>query len=111
MNWNAPEIRTLLRSALLEDQARADLTTRILIDPSWRVEAVMVAKAKGILAGLPLAERFLKALDPSIQFKAIVRDGAKVKPGQRLAVIKGRARSILSAERPALNALQHLSGI
>ena len=69
VNWKAPEIRTLVRSALLEDNARHDITTHILIDPSWKIEAAIVAKQKGIVAGLPLAEKFLKALDPSIRFK------------------------------------------
>ena len=111
MNWDAPEIQAIVRSALHEDSARGDLTTRILIKPSWGIEAAIVAKQRGIVAGLPLAERFLKALDPSIRFKQIVDDGTRVQPGQCLATIRGKAHSVLSAERPALNALQHLSGI
>jgi len=111
MNWNAPEIRALIRSALLEDNARRDVTTQLLIDPAWRIEAIIVANQNGVVAGLPLAERFLKALDPAIRFKSNTFDGARVRPKQRLATIKGKARAILSAERPALNALQHLSGI
>ena len=72
MNWNAPEIQALVRSALREDNARADLTTtHTLIHPSWRVEAAIVSKQTGVIAGLPLAEKFFKAMDPSIQFKAI----------------------------------------
>jgi nicotinate-nucleotide pyrophosphorylase (carboxylating) len=111
VNWNAPEIKAIVRSALHEDSARADLTTRIMIDPSWRIDAAIVAKQRGVLAGLPLAERFLKALDPSIRFRQIVKDGTFVRPGVTLATLSGKAHSILSAERPALNALQHLSGI
>ncbi len=111
MNWNAPDIRAVIRSALHEDSARADATTRLLIDPAWRLEAAIVAKQTGIVAGLPLAEKFLRALDSSIHFIPSVSDGTRVHPRQRLATIKGKARSVLSAERPALNALQHLSGI
>src|SRR5262249_136672 len=79
--------------------------------PVCRVEAVIVAHARGVAAGLPLAAEFFKAYDPRVRFRALTRDGARVHPGQKLAVIKGKARSILSAERPALNALQNLSGI
>ncbi len=110
-NWNAPLIQALVRSALKEDDARADVTTNTLIDPSWRVEAAILSKQRGVIAGLPLAKKFFAAMDPSIQFKSVVSDGDLVKPSQRLALIKGRARAVLSAERPALNALQHLSGI
>jgi len=111
MDWNAPEIDAIVRSALHEDRARHDLTSRLLIEPHWRIEAAILAKQYGIVAGLPLAERFLKAFDPSIHFRHRVNDGSRVKPGEILAELSGRARSILSAERPALNALQHLSGI
>lgn len=111
MNWDAPEIQAIIRSALHEDSAHSDLTTRILIDPKWRIEAAIVAKQHGIICGLPLAERFLKAMDPTIRFKTLVPDGTRVKPGEPVATFAGRARSVLSAERPALNALQHLSGI
>lgn len=111
MNWDAPEIQAIVRSALHEDSARGDLTTRILIDPAWRIDALIVAKQRGIVAGLPLAERFLKALDRSIRFRQLVEDGTRVRPGVALAALSGKARSVLSAERPALNALQHLSGI
>jgi nicotinate-nucleotide pyrophosphorylase (carboxylating) len=111
VNWNTPEIQDLVRIALREDSAQSDITTKLLIDPRWRVEASIVSKGRGVVAGLPLAAKFFRALDPRTQFRPVVRDGAQVRPRQRLAVIKGRARSILSAERPALNALQHLSGI
>jgi nicotinate-nucleotide pyrophosphorylase (carboxylating) len=111
MNWDVPEIQAIIRSALHEDSARGDLTTRILIDPAWRIDAAIVAKQRGMIAGLPLAERFLKALDPSIRFRQLVADGTRVRPGMVLATFSGKARSVLSAERPALNALQHLSGI
>jgi len=109
--WNTPDIQALIRSALREDSARSDLTTRLLIDPALKIEAAIVSNQKGMVAGLPLTARFFKALDPSVQFREAVQEGANVRPHQRLATIKGKAQSVLSAERPALNALQHLSGI
>jgi len=84
MNWDAPEIQAIIRSALHEDGARSDLTTRILIDPKWRIHAAIVAKQRGIICGLPLAERFLKAMDPSIHFKPLVPDGTRVYVGSLL---------------------------
>ena len=111
MFWNAPAIRALVRTALQEDSASSDITTQLLIDPHWRVRAEIVAHEKGVVAGLPLAGMFFRAFDPRVQFHAHVRDGARVRPQQVLATIRGRARSVLSAERPALNALQYLSGI
>jgi nicotinate-nucleotide pyrophosphorylase (carboxylating) len=109
--WDTPEIRSLIRSALQEDSAQSDITTKLLIDRAWKSEATIVANQKGVVSGLPLAGRLFKALDPSVRFVAAVREGALVRPGKTLARIRGRTRSILSAERPALNALQYLSGI
>jgi nicotinate-nucleotide pyrophosphorylase (carboxylating) len=111
VKFNTPEIRTLIRLALKEDAAYSNLTTRLLIDPNWTIDAAIISKHAGVIAGLPLAGMFFKALDPSIQYHPIVRDGQHVLAGDHLAVLRGKARSILSAERPALNALQHLSGI
>jgi len=109
--WNHPDIQALIRAALREDSAQSDATTRLLIDPAWRVQASIVANQNGVVAGLPLASLMFKAMDPQIRFKPLLHDGASVRPGETLAVIKGSARSILSAERPVLNTLQHLSGI
>jgi len=111
VNWNAPEILAIIRSAIREDDARTDTTTHLMIQPSWRVEASVVAKQAGVVAGLPLAQKILKTLDTSIRFKPIISEGASVRSGQRIAIIRGKAGSVLSGERPMLNALQHLSGI
>lgn len=111
MKFNTPEIITLVRLALKEDAARSDLTTRLLINPHWTLEAAIIAKNAGVVAGLPLAGMFFKSLDPSIRFHPAIHDGDHVRAGDCLATVKGKAGSVLSAERPALNALQHLSGI
>ena len=111
MNWNSPAIRQLVRSALSEDSARRDITTRLLIHPKWRAKAVIISKEKGVIAGLPLAKRLFQGRDGRLSFQAHVQDGDRVGPAKKLATISGNARSILAAERPALNALQHLSGI
>ncbi len=111
VNWGSPSIRMLVRMALEEDAARRDVTTRALIPAGLRIEAEVRAKQAGVVCGLPLAAAFFRALDPHCRFSASVHEGRIVKTGTRLAVLHGRGRAILSAERSALNALQHLSGI
>ena len=81
------------------------------MNPAWRVEDAIEAKQKGVIAGLPLAAKLFASLDSSVHFRSAVLEGTQVKPGQRIALIRGKARSILSAERPALNDNpKHLSG-
>src|ERR1051326_4016053 len=111
MDWNSHAVRQIVKSALLEDRANSDITTKTLIDPRWTLEAQIRAKQSGVVAGLPLAARFFAALDPKGSFHMKVRDGAHVLYGDVLATVGGKAQAILAAERPALNALQHLSGI
>ena len=111
MNWNSPDIRSLVRSALREDDYHRDVTTRLLVNPSWRIKAQLIVKEPGVIAGLPLARILLKAVDPNISFNPLAKDGDAVRPGCVVAKMAGPARSLLTGERPALNALRHLSGI
>ncbi|MFA5975591.1 MAG: carboxylating nicotinate-nucleotide diphosphorylase [Elusimicrobiota bacterium] len=111
MNWKNREILKLIQLGLHEDDARNDVTTNTLIAPARKVRAEICAKQHGVVAGLPLAQLFFQSLDPSIRFSTSLSDGATIHPGSVMAVVQGNARTVLSAERPALNALQHLSGI
>jgi nicotinate-nucleotide pyrophosphorylase (carboxylating) len=111
VDWHNAQIRKLISLALLEDRANDDVTTRTLIGARWKAKAEIRSKQSGVVAGLPLAAAFFKAVSPRLRFRPLVPDGAKVKSGQALARIEGSARAILGGERPALNALQHLSGI
>ena len=72
---------------------------------------MIIAKADGIVAGLPLAERCFTMADPALSFKPHKQDGDNVSPGDVLVDISGTARNILLAERIALNFLSHMSGI
>ena len=74
-------------------------------------EAQIVAKAAGIIAGLPVAQRVFYHLDPAVEFRPVVGEGAAVRAGETIARLFGRAHPILTGERVALNFLQHLSGI
>lgn len=111
MNWHSRMIERLVALALEEDAAGEDITSRTLIDARWRAVAEIRAKERGVVSGLPLARMFFQRLDRRISFRSLVKDSSNVKDGQILARIEGSARSLLTAERPALNALQHLSGI
>lgn len=111
MNWYSPAVTRLITLGLQEDGAKEDVTTRLLVPATLRMKAVLIAKQKGVVAGLPMAGLFFKRIDSRCRFLIKKRDGRKVMPGDVLAFIEGPAQSILVGERPALNALQHLSGI
>ena len=104
-------VRRAVALALAEDAAWRDVTTSALVPPDQQGRAVIVAKAPGVLAGLPLAEAVFHALDASLVFEAAADDGARLLPGQVVARIAGALNPILRSERVALNFLQRLSGV
>ena len=105
-------IRRAIDESLLEDLGRAgDITTNATIPEEAIAECVLASRENGIVAGMGLAEAAFTAIDPSLEFKALVQDCDVIKKGQNLATIKGNARAILSAERVALNFLMRMSGI
>ena len=114
---NIPEIDwtrvdALIRMALDEDLGdRGDTTTISVIDASLHVEAVFLAKEDCVCAGLCVAERLMKTVDPSIEWKSYVKEGDFCPKGTILARVKGPARSLLTGERTALNFLQRLCGV
>jgi nicotinate-nucleotide pyrophosphorylase (carboxylating) len=101
----------IVREALMEDVGAGDITTLATVPAEAHAEAQIVAKAAGIIAGLPIAQRVFHHLDPSVEFRPGVAEGAAVRPGETVARLFGRAHPILTGERVALNFLQHLSGI
>lgn len=101
----------LVRIALTEDIGGGDATTEVVVDPKARVRAHIEARGKGILAGNAVAGLAFLELDPEIEIDWLAPEGSEVKPGVRIAEIRGRARAVLSAERVALNFLQRLSGV
>lgn len=105
------DLEALVRAALTEDRAEADITTSLLVPPEQHGIAVLLAKADGVLAGLPVVRATFLALDPSLAWLAHREDGDRVVAGDEIALVEGRLASILSAERVALNFLQHLSGV
>lgn len=101
----------ILSSWLSEDIGRGDRTTQGLADTDASRTAKWVAKADGVVAGLPVASRVFYLLDPQIQFKAAIADGESCQTGQVIAELSGAIGSLLSGERTALNLVMRLSGI
>jgi len=108
---NVSQIRSLLRMALKEDLGRGDVTTQTLIPRNQRSKALVIAKEPGIFAGGLVAREVFRLRDSSIQVKLLAKEGAPLKKGRKVMLIRGRTQSILEAERTALNFLGHLSGI
>lgn len=104
--------RPLIRRALEEDLGLAgDVTTDATVPADLRIEARLAARAAGRIAGLPVAVAAFHRLDPDIAVEPIHPDGSDVEAGDTIAVLRGLARPILTAERTALNILTRLSGI
>ncbi|MDJ0677259.1 MAG: carboxylating nicotinate-nucleotide diphosphorylase [Calothrix sp. MO_167.B42] len=102
----------LLQGWLLEDIGRGDRTTQALLaEDGKKGQAQWIAKAPGIVAGLPLAARVFRLLDEGVSFVPIVAEGEKCEPGQVIAQIHGSLDALLMGERVALNLAMRLSGI
>lgn len=105
-------LEPLVRNALLEDLGRAgDITTDAIVPSAAQMQARLIARQDGVLAGLDLARLAFRLMDPDLQFDASLADGARLRQGDEIAIISGAARAILTAERTALNFLTHLSGV
>src|SRR5260370_5202931 len=103
--------RELIRHALQEDGAQADITTLCTVPAEQTAGASIIARQAGMIAVLHIAAATFRELDPQVSVELLVEDGAAVQAGQVVAHISGPARSLLSAERGALNFLGHLSSI
>ena len=101
----------LATAALEEDRAFEDASTLAVVPATLQGRASLVARAEGVLAGLATAESVFRAVDGSLRLQSELEDGARVRPGVLLASIEGPVRSLLQAERTALNFLQRLSGV
>jgi nicotinate-nucleotide pyrophosphorylase (carboxylating) len=101
----------LIRRALEEDGAETDITTLCTVPAEQQVRASIITRQAGVIAGLAIAAMTFRELDPQVSIELLVEDGAAVYAGQEVAYISGPARSLLSAERVALNFLGRLSGI
>ena len=106
------DLDAFVRATLAEDLgAGGDITSMATIPADARFGGVMDSRDAITVAGLPIAERFFRALEPAMAIEILVEEGAQVAPGSDLLRLSGNARAMLTAERSALNTVQHLSGI
>lgn len=104
-------IKEIIRRALAEDIQSGDVTTRAVIPDSVLGKGKFLVKANGVIAGLNIAKNVFEVVDEKIDYRVIIPDGRKIKVGDIAAEVEGKASSILTAERTALNFLQRMSGI
>ena len=105
------EIIECLRRALDEDIGSGDATTNNIVPAEAALQAQIIAKQNGVIAGLDLAEKVFLLLDDQVSFRAHINEGSTVERGSVLADVAGLARALLTGERTALNFLGRMSGI
>jgi nicotinate-nucleotide pyrophosphorylase (carboxylating) len=101
----------LIAAAIAEDIGREDVTTQSTLPSGAKAKATILAKEDGVIAGLPVAKAVFFKVDRRIEFLPVVNDGDRIQSPSVVAHLGGPTAAILSAERIALNFLQHLSGI
>lgn len=111
MTISKEHLHRIIKTALDEDIKTGDITTLATIDNSKTGFGNFLVKQDGIIAGLNVVAEVFNLVDPKLDFKATKDDGEVIYKGDIVAIIKGRASSILTAERTALNFLQRMSGI
>jgi nicotinate-nucleotide pyrophosphorylase (carboxylating) len=88
-----------------------DITSSSVIPKDTQFEGAITSREELVVAGMPIAEAFFRNLDPKIEIEILCSEGERVKPDTKLMCINGNARAILTAERSALNTIQHMSGV
>ena len=119
LTWDLPgfDLDRFVRETLAEDLGLGlpggghDVTAESVIPAEARFSGVMDSRDSIVVAGLPAAAAFFRALDPAIEIEVVAAEGAEVPAGSDLMRLSGNARALLTAERSALNTVQHLSGI
>ena len=102
---------TLIDLALAEDIGGGDITSTLTVPSDSRARGTLLAKAPGVVSGLGVAREVFRRVDPAVSFSPLAADGDRVTPLTPIARVEGPARSLLAAERVALNLLQRLSGV
>ena len=105
------ETKELIKAALKEDIGSGDVTSNSVVPEDKTATAKIICKDSGVLCGIDLAKEIFLEADEGIKFEKFFSDGQKIKKGDILAKVTGKARAILSAERTVLNFIQRLSGI
>ncbi|WP_397574924.1 carboxylating nicotinate-nucleotide diphosphorylase [Sphingorhabdus sp.] len=107
------DLDAFVRATLAEDlgPTGTDVTSQSVIPADVRFEGTMDSRDAIVVAGLPIAVAFFSSLDPAMEIELLVEEGQQVAAGTELMRLRGNARAMLTAERSALNTVQHLSGI
>ena len=107
------DLDSFVRATLAEDLGPSgrDVTSESVIPADARFAGVMDSRDAIVVAGLPIADAFFRHLDPEMTVEILVEEGAQVAKGSDLMRLHGKARAMLTAERSALNIVQHLSGV
>ena len=105
------ELDALVVAALEEDIGEGDFTTLWTVGTTTRARGAVISREEAVVAGAQAAERVFRRVDPGLRVELVVKDGGLVEPGGTILIVEGSARSILTAERTALNFLARLSGI
>jgi nicotinate-nucleotide pyrophosphorylase (carboxylating) len=106
------DLDAFVATTLAEDLGEGgDITSAAVIPAEARFTGVMDSRDAIVVAGLPIAEAFFRVLDSSVTIERLVQDGQRAVPGTDLMRLVGNGRALLTAERSALNTVQHLSGI
>jgi nicotinate-nucleotide pyrophosphorylase (carboxylating) len=107
----SPEALSLIQAALDEDVGPGDFTTLWTVPAGRRAEARIIAKSPGVIAGSEVAAEVFRRVDPALEIEVAAPDGTALEAGGVAMTVRGSARSILTAERTALNFMQRLSGV
>ncbi len=110
---NRFDLSAFVQSTLEEDLGPTgrDVTSEAVIPADAIFSGVMDSRDAAVIAGLPIAEAFFRHLDPDVEIETLVQEGEAVEAGTDIMRLKGRGRAMLTAERSALNTVQHLTGI
>ena len=112
MNYaKGEDLKDFLKNVLREDIGEKDITTEIFIPAEKSIRGVFLAKEDCVVCGLGVVAQLLKIQDKNIKFKPLAREGERVRKGEAIAKVTGRAKSILTVERVALNLLTHLCAV
>ena len=106
------DLDAFIAATLAEDLGdKGDITSAAVIPAEARFTGVMDSREPIVVAGLPVAEAFFRALDPDVTIERLAREGEAAEAGSDLLHLSGKARALLTGERSALNIVQHLSGV
>ncbi|RXT09021.1 carboxylating nicotinate-nucleotide diphosphorylase [Ammoniphilus sp. CFH 90114] len=111
MMINQQKLKRQIQEWLEEDIGFGDISVQATVAQDEYAKGIIYAKETGVIAGLEVARLVFTSVDPTLQFRSIVKDGQEIQKGEVVAEVEGKAASILTGERLALNLMQRMSGI